>query len=180
MPLLYYYIGPPHLKDKVQAQYQGTPINQRSDIEAWIKKEKQQANDYGIIVATFVVLEHWQLYISDRHIEHVQCANKKPVLSAGEISFEFDKGKLQSICQITNQSTGYCPPTHSWEAVAQSLRGIELPHPDGFDPAYVFSYCPNCKSLKIVKNEDFVCWECGENLWGMEEFQMKRKKLENA
>ncbi|BDA71358.1 hypothetical protein CAL7716_055240 [Calothrix sp. PCC 7716] len=51
-----------------------------------------------------------QLWIADRHSEHVQCARGQRVLSAGEITFTLASSNVL-VSEVSNQSTGYCPET---------------------------------------------------------------------
>jgi len=173
----YSYIGPMSILQRIQAQYQGSLITSVDDLERWIKTNNQQGDDYGNIVVTFVILPHYELRISDRHIEHVQCANRSKVLSAGEITLEVEKTTVLSIPQITNQSTGYCPSIESWEHVEKALEVLEISKPTQFEPAYYFSYCESCQSLKIIKDEDYFCYTCQEALMTSKTFQERRKYI---
>ncbi len=173
----YPYIGPISILQRIQEQHQGTLITSIQDIENWLKENNQRGDDYGNIVVTFVILPHYELRISDRHIEHVQCANGSEVLSAGEMTFAIDKKKVFSISQITNQSTGYCPAIESWQHVEKAIQTLDLPKPIQFEPAYLFSYCESCQSLKIIKDEDYFCYTCQVALMTSKAFQERRKYI---
>ena len=57
---------------------------------------------------TFVVDLEGVLRLAPRRSEHVACAGGRPVLSAGEVSFERGPDGWE-VTSATNQSTGYCP-----------------------------------------------------------------------
>ncbi|MGH3742382.1 MAG: hypothetical protein ACRDT1_13795, partial [Micromonosporaceae bacterium] len=59
---------------------------------------------------------------------------------------------------------GYCPEPASWAAVASALDRAELDRPYGFTSEFVFRRCPDCLNLNLVKDHDFVCCLCGEEL----------------
>ena len=109
---------------------------------------------------TFVVgLDGW-LRLAPRRSEHVDCAAGQPVLAAGEVLFAREESGW-SVCEISNQSTGYCPDLDSWPAVAAALARIGLEHPGDFTHKIVFRRCPGCGQLNIVREGDFACAVCG-------------------
>jgi len=59
--------------------------------------------------STYIVSENGRLRIGDRHTEHVACSGRKPVLAAGEMAFEVEKGKVEVI-EVSNLSTGFFLP----------------------------------------------------------------------
>ena len=179
-PKKYEYIGPKRILKRVVQEYMGLEISQKEDIEKWIKETNQKISKDQLIVATFVINKSGKLLISDRHSEHVQCANGENVLSAGEIGFEIENNKLQRVSFISNQSTGYCPSPKSWDKVEECLRKInDLEFPDYFNPKFIFSYCPNCKTLKIIKEDFYLCYRCDGELYDEATFQNNRKNLES-
>lgn len=112
---------------------------------------------------TFVVDGDGTLRLAPRRSEHVACAGGEAVLSAGEIGFTRDAGGWV-VDGISNQSTGYCPDTTSWPAVARALRRAGLPRPDGFTHEVVFRRCPGCQEQNIVREDHFVCVFCDGEL----------------
>src|SRR4051794_32328427 len=115
---LYEYVGPEQIAERTQLVASGFTIRSPSDVQQWVR-ESAQVLSHGVVTATFVIDTNGILLIADRRSEHVACAGRKPVLSAGEISFAVGSG-VEVVC-ITNQSTGYCPEPESWPAVAQAL-----------------------------------------------------------
>lgn len=65
-----------------------------------------------------------------------------------------------AVCEVSNQSTGYCPDVGSWTAVADALDAAGIERPSGFTHAVVFRRCPACRRLNIVRDGDFVCVFC--------------------
>ncbi|MFD9518129.1 hypothetical protein [Streptomyces sp. NPDC059979] len=65
-----------------------------------------------------------------------------------------------AVCEVSSQSTGYCPDAGSWTAVADSLDAAGIERPSGFTHTVVFRRCPACRRLNIVRDGDFVCVFC--------------------
>ena len=63
--------------------------------------------------------------------ELFQCASGHAVLGAGEMTFLGDD-KAVFVERVTNQSTGYCPESESWQSVADALDEILVDRPDFF------------------------------------------------
>lgn len=156
MNKLYHYIGPPELRTSISERH---PIQKQQEVRDWVIQTKQRP-EHGLIVATFIVNAEGQLWIADRHSEHIACAAGEPVLSAGEMTFSVD-GKQVSVVEASNQSLGYCPEPSSWPAVAAALSASDLPHPPDFTSAYVIRRCAACQSKNIVKNSVYECGVCG-------------------
>ncbi|MEV8099679.1 hypothetical protein [Streptomyces sp. TLI_235] len=112
---------------------------------------------------TFVVDAGGVLRLAARRSEHVVCAGGEEVLSAGEMSFREESGRWE-VEEVSNQSTGYCPDVISWPTVAEALDRIRVQRPSGFTHEVVFRRCRSCQELNIVREEDFVCVFCGEDL----------------
>src|SRR6478736_1227958 len=111
---LYEYVGPKQIAEHASFVSSGFPILSAGDVKKWIC-ESEQSLSRGVVTATFVIDATGGLLIADRRSEHVACAGRKPVLSAGEISFAI--GSDVKVIGITNQSTGYCPEPESWPAI---------------------------------------------------------------
>ncbi|MFE0103495.1 hypothetical protein [Streptomyces sp. NPDC059009] len=114
---------------------------------------------------TFVVGLDGALRLAPRRSEHVACAGGADVLSAGEMSFRAD-GARWRVDEVSNQSTGYCPDTASWPAVAAALGQVGLGHPDFFTHEVVFRRCPACRERNIVREDHYVCVFCDADLPG--------------
>jgi hypothetical protein len=112
---------------------------------------------------TFVVGVDGVLRLAPRRSEHVACAGGRAVLSAGEISFVLDGGRL-CVDEISNQSTGYCPDPASWPAVAEALDRAGLDHPGYFTDSIIFRRCPECGERNLVKDGHFFCAVCAAEL----------------
>jgi hypothetical protein len=162
--LIYSYIGSKDILEQVKSELKGTCIQSISEIEKWIFKTYQKPNIHGEITATFIIDTESNLCISDRHSEHVVCANAKPVLSAGEITFKIINNKVIGVSQVTNQSTGYCPSPKSWKSVMYALKKVGIKHPGRFTTEFSFRVCNICNWINLIKNEYFVCVNCENNL----------------
>jgi hypothetical protein len=125
----------------------------------WLNETKQPHEYDGSIVLTFIVDTSGKLWLNERRSEHVLCAAKQDVLSAGEITFAITAGKIE-VSEATNQSTGYCPESESWPAVAAALDALAIPRPEAFTSAYLFRRCEECQSTNIVKDDWFYCAVC--------------------
>lgn len=155
----YHYIGPSGLRDSVSER---RLIQKPSDVRDWVS-QTQQWPQHGMIVATFIIDVDGQLWIADRHSEHVACAAGQLVLSAGEMTFAID-GSEVSVVEVSNQSLGYCPEPSSWPAIAEALDNSALPRPADFTSAYVIRRCETCQSKNIVKDGIYECGVCGDPL----------------
>ncbi|MFK7906093.1 MAG: hypothetical protein AB8B69_13255 [Chitinophagales bacterium] len=175
----YEYIGPKEILKRVEAKFEGKIIETSEEILDWILESSSSPKFGDSIICTFIINLAGELVIADRHSEHVQCAFGKNVRSAGEIGFLVGRKNQIDIDSITNQSTGYCPSSESWYEVEKALKRIRgLNAPEGFDPQFVFSYCPNCETRQIVKDGFYFCPKCEQPLLSEYEFQAKRKSLE--
>src|SRR5215469_3208731 len=131
----YHYVGSKLLAQVVARQAEGAPIRAVADLERWIQDTRQQPDQWGLIVATFVITADGILRLADRHSEHVACAGGTVVRSAGELGFARGAAGWE-VREVSNQSTGYCPEPTSWPAVASALEAIPLPHPGRFTQTY--------------------------------------------
>src|SRR5262245_26937136 len=129
---LYRYIGPKQIADRVSPTPAGTPIRSADDVARWATATRQRPGPNGSLIATFVVDLTGVLLVADRHSEHVACAGRQPVRSAGEVTFRL-AGDAVEVAAVSNQSTGYCPEPESWPAVAAALSAAGLEPPEGFD-----------------------------------------------
>jgi hypothetical protein len=158
----YRYIGPRRIADRATLAPAGTPIRSASHVFRWARDSDQRPGPDGCVIATFVVDLAGVLLVADRRSEHVACAGRQPVLSAGEITFRV-LGPVEAVA-VSNQSTGYCPEPESWPAVAEALSAAGLEPPEGFSPACQFRRCGACDSLTLVKGGVFECGMCGAEL----------------
>ncbi|MFD0718138.1 hypothetical protein [Streptomyces globosus] len=156
----YRYVGPVELKAAVRPGSGGCPIRSAADFDGWIaaRSAAELAEPFTFVVGTDGVLR-----LAPRRSEHVACAGRDMVLSAGEISFIREAGRW-TVGEVSNQSTGYCPDVTSWPAVAHALDDVELGRPSGFTHEVVFRRCPDCQEHNIVREDDFVCVFCGSDL----------------
>jgi hypothetical protein len=161
---MYKYIGAKEILKQVSEEKAGKIIRSQKDIIDWISDTNHKFNSEHEIIATFVIDLNENLRINDRRSEHVVCANGEEVLSAGEITFKKDKSEGISISQITNQSTGYCPSTESWNCVQKALLKINIDFPYFFTTEFIFSVCKNCGIINIVKDEFYYCLSCESDL----------------
>jgi len=159
---LYSYVGPNELKAFPSELTERCQVICWADVAEWMSKTIP-AQRKGSVVATFVVDSDGLLWIADRHSEHVACARGADVISAGEMTFEIDGGRV-IVTDVTNQSTGYCPEPESWPVVAAALDKAGITHPDGFTRAFLFRLCKSCGQTNIVKEGNFTCAVCGNGL----------------
>ena len=157
----YRYIGSQDIIDNLPEKSARVCVTSAKDVLKWIKISKQSPEYDSCYVATFIISTDGNLWINDRHSEHVLCANGENVLSAGEITFEVDKDELEIIA-ISNQSTGYCPEPASWNSVAIALKDTKIPYPDDFTAKYTFRKCDKCGQKNIIKDEWYFCAVCDE------------------
>lgn len=156
----YSYVGPAHL---IGENSHRRHITCAHDLEQWFTEHRSECDAEGYVPATYIVDLQERLWIADRRSEHVACAHGQPVLAAGELFIEKD-GKWFHIARISNQSTGFCPPVTTWESVKNLLDQMKVGHPDSFDPACEFRRCEGCGQRQIVKDADFSCSFCGQDL----------------
>lgn len=159
MSKLYRYVGPPELLGSISERHH---IQGSQNVRDWIGQTKQRPEN-SMVTATFIVNAAGQLWVADRHSEHVACAAGQPVLSAGEMTFAVD-GKQVSVMEVSNQSLGYCPELSSWPAVAAALDNSGLPHPSNFTGAYIIRRCETCQSKNIIKDGIYECGVCQSSL----------------
>jgi len=172
----YFYVGSEEIAERVDKRYEGAKIRQITDIQKWIEDTDQTITNENI-TATFIINEEKELVISDRHSEHVMCAGGRNVLSAGEITFSFEQEEV-SVNDISNQSTGYCPQSASWEIVEIVLDKIGIEHPQFFTRAFELRYCEQCQTKNLVKEEIYECAVCGADLdleWNVDKMASVKK-----
>lgn len=161
---MYHYIGAKEILQQIDKERIGKIISSQNDIKTWIIETQQKADSNNEITATFIIDIDENLRINDRRSEHVVCANGGTVLSAGEITFEIKKNKIISISQITNLSTGYCPPVTSWNCVEKVLHKIDIEFPKFFTTEFVFRKCKKCENINVIKDDFFICINCEDEL----------------
>lgn len=159
----YPYIGPGSIRKSAEGSAGGRLLRSIRDLEDWVRETGQEPDGRGLITATFVVDLEGFLRVADRHSEHVACAGRAPVLSAGEVSFSKSRGAW-TVEEISNQSTGYCPDPESWPAVASALDRLGIAHPGRFTLSCIFRRCPACGQVNIVKEDWYSCGSCAEDL----------------
>jgi hypothetical protein len=158
MPVAYRYIGPEQIRQQTREAPPGAEIRTIEGLQRWLASTPA-ALDEG---ATFVVALDGVLRLAPRRSEHVACAGGEPVLAAGEVSFQRERGGIR--IEATNQSTGYCPEPESFAALAAALATAGLPVPAGWSHAFLFRRCPNCALLNLVKDDDLTCVACDHSL----------------
>jgi hypothetical protein len=155
----YTYVGPEEIRRSVASSPAGTPITSTKDLETWL-----EANPDALVEgATYVVDLQGRLRLAPRRSEHVACAGEEEVLAAGEIRFR-RAGPRLTVAEVSNQSTGYCPDTACWAAVARALGRAGMDPPQGFTREVIFRRCPRCGERNLVKEGWFVCVFCDEDL----------------
>jgi hypothetical protein len=148
---VYQYVGPAEVMEAVRSSAPGRAV-----------LSQERISDVGEPF-TFVVDLEGILRLAPRRSEHVACAAGRPVLSAGEISFECGPDGWEVI-SATNQSTGYCPEGSSWPAVGLALDRIGVLHPGRFTDEFTFRRCLRCGERNLVRDGDFTCAICDAEL----------------
>jgi hypothetical protein len=156
----YFYIGPTNIPHN-NSFLQRFCITNSRDVAKWIDITQQEHS--SSITATYIIDIDKNLWITDRHYEHVACAQGKAVLAAGEISF-FQQNQDIEIIYISNQSTGYCPEPSCWSVVQDVLIQAEICHPASFSLECIFRRCEDCGQRNIVKDNDYHCAVCNHPL----------------
>ena len=159
----YQYVGPRHIAERASLAPAGTPIRSKRDVIQWARMTHQRIGPDGELIATYVVSHSGELLIADRRSEHVACAGRQPVHSAGEITFQLHDNDVE-VVEVSNQSTGYCPEPESWTAVEAAIVGAGIKAPANFELECVFRRCPSCESINLVKQQVFKCAVCGGTL----------------
>ncbi|MEV6991318.1 hypothetical protein AB0N87_19155 [Streptomyces sp. NPDC093228] len=157
----YRYVGPVDLSAGLRPGGTGRRIGSAADFDGWVAERSAAdlAEPFTFVVGTDGVLR-----LAPRRSEHVACAGGGPVLSAGEIAFSREAGGRWVTDHVSNHSTGHCPDTSSWPAVARALDQVGLEHPSGFTHEAVFRRCPGCREHNVVREDHFVCVFCGGDL----------------
>ncbi|HEX8913442.1 MAG TPA: hypothetical protein VF796_13860 [Humisphaera sp.] len=164
MTRTYHYVGPQDVRARAAGHAAGAIVLKAADLLAWAKAFGLAAGRGEAIPATFVVDAEGRLRVADRRSEHVECAGGGgDVLSAGEMFFAIDGCDVR-VEEVSNQSTGYCPESESWPAVAEALERAGIEHPGGFTTVCVFRRCEACGERSIVKDGWFQCDVCGAKL----------------
>ncbi|AKJ03031.1 hypothetical protein ATI61_113217 [Archangium gephyra] len=155
----YTYVGPEEIRRSVASFPAGTPITSRSDLETWLAANPDALAEG----ATYVVDLQGRLRLAPRRSEHVACAGGEEVLAAGELRFR-RAGTTPCVAEVSNQSTGYCPDTDCWAAVALALGRAGVTAPPGFTHEVIFRRCERCGERNLVKEGWFVCVFCDADL----------------
>jgi len=155
--LLYQFVGPGEIASRVSGGGGMTVLSMAELVAALIKLGMDP--DETSFTVTYVVNSVGHLVLADRRSEHVACASGQPVQSAGEMTFAHE-GDDVIVESVTNQSTGYCPESESWDSVASALDSMTIKHPGGFNPAIVFRRCQACNQTNVVKDNWFYCQVC--------------------
>jgi hypothetical protein len=159
---LYSFVGPDRLRHLRRSPSVCGPPS-ASQLHGLIKAQLPRGRRDGALTVTYTIDPSGQLWVADRHSEHVACADGGPVLAAGEMTFCFLGDKV-SATNITNQSTGFCPEPECWPAVAAALDRLAIPHPGAFEHTFLFRRCPQCATINLIKEEVFSCDCCAADL----------------
>ena len=164
---LYCYVGPAEIQARARLQPAGFAVTSLAELIGWLDRSGQQPGPGGLIGLTFVIDSHGTLRLADRRSEHVACAGGESVFAAGELFLareEVSPGPLWRVAEVSNLSTGYCPEPTCWPALAATLEALGLPHPGHFTLSVLFRRCPNCGQRNVVREDWFVCADCGADL----------------
>jgi len=159
----YVYIGPHDLADVVKPGHRGRAVERGADVVAWATDPHVERERSGTFAATYVVDAEGRLRIANRRSEHVACAGGGEVLCAGLMWFRVD-GDSVEVEEVDNLSSGYCPESSAWPAVAAALDAASIERPGCFTTAYEFRRCEACGQRNVVKHGVFECMACGAAL----------------
>lgn len=158
------YVGPGDIHEVSSVCPPGTPIRSREDLVSWLANHSDDERGWR----TFVVSLDGDFLLAPRRSEHVACAGGQDVLAAGEIKFDGDG----TVAEVTNNSTGYCPPEDSWHALERALDAAAIRHPAAFTFLARFRRCQRCGERNLVKDDWYVCAICDADLppqWNFDE-----------
>lgn len=158
---LYRYVGPEETREAVKRQPPGVAIKTAEQLRSWLRQASGARG--GELIATFVVSAAGVLRLADRHSEHIACSGGRPVLSAGEVTFQ-RRGEESEVTAISNLSTGFCPEPSSWAAVVASFSSLDVALPERWTDAFIFRRCVSCGQRSVVKDDWFVCVMCDADL----------------
>ncbi|MBA3531602.1 MAG: hypothetical protein H0T73_06785 [Ardenticatenales bacterium] len=170
MKRLYRYVGPHDLRRLLDQPTPRCCIERPHDVRAWLEQSHRPGTTLYQVTVTFIIDGDERLWIADQRSEHVVCARGQAIYAAGEITFWLHQTQVD-ICEISNQSTGYCPEPGSWAVVTAVLERIGLPHPATWTVAYLFRRCQACETINLIKDDWFECAVCGVPLsehWNFE------------
>lgn len=156
MTRLFRYVGPDHIREAICEDERGWPVRRVADLLAWLSSQDESPP----VIATYVIDADGILTVAPRRSEHVACAGGAPVRGAGELSVDGSGAVLE----LSNQSTGYCPPVACLDAVLGALDAAGLEHPGAWTAPFVFRLCGECGQRNIVKDEWFECDVCEAEL----------------
>ncbi|MEU0087586.1 hypothetical protein [Streptomyces sp. NPDC006274] len=161
-PRRYGHVDRPEIWRGAQGAPQGRIVRSAEDFHAWAG-ERDPAEFAE--PSTYVVDVDGLLRLAARRSEHVACAGRDSVRAAGEVAFRRDGGGW-AVAEVSNQSTGYCPDPDCRPSVAAALDRAGVARPERFTHEIVFRRCTGCGEVSIVREGDFVCVLCGQDLPG--------------
>jgi hypothetical protein len=161
-PRRYGYVGPPEIWPAAEDAPRGRVVRGAEDFRTWA--EEREPAEFAEPF-TYVVDADGLLRPAARRSEHVACAGRDSVRAAGEVAFRRDGGGW-AVAEVSNQSTGYCPDSGCWPSVAAALDRAGVARPERFTHEIVFRRCTGCGEVSIVREGDFVCVLCGQDLPG--------------
>ncbi len=161
---LYRYVGPGDVALAWRDAAPGHVVRSREELDGALRALGADGT------YTFVVDEFATLRIADRSSEHVACAGFRPVMAAGELTF--DDG---NVVEASNQSTGFCPEPSCWAALRRALEAAHITHPGALTAEFEFRRC-DCGQRSIVKEHVYECF-CGAPLpltWNFSDIVVRR------
>jgi hypothetical protein len=174
---LYRYVGPAEIAQHARK----VPAGARVTSAVGLAEAARALGFRTELTVTYVVDAHGVLRIADRSSEHVACAGGLPVFTAGEMVIA-RHGREARVESATNLSTGYCPESGSWDALAEALDAIGVPPPAAFEPAFEMRRC-RCGARNVVKDGLLECAECGAALperWSFDRLRRTRGWIAHA
>jgi hypothetical protein len=155
---VYEYVGSRRIAELADAPIERLALRSPDDV-----RTSRLAPKRGALELTYIVDTDGQLWLSDRHGEHVSCARGRAVLAAGEIVLAITEDAVL-VESVSNQSTGYCPEPACWAAVDRALRACGLSPPPAFTHAFEFRRCTECGQINLLKESMPECASCEAEL----------------
>ena len=155
----YKYVGPAELKQRLRRESHCIHVSSIADLISWTASFLPFSRTRGSVPATFIIDLNEQLWIADRHSEHVACADGQNVLAAGEVILERHDTQIL-VAEVTNQSTGYCPEPECWDTITRVLDRLEISRPPFLTAAFEFRRCAQCGTTNLIKENIFECAVC--------------------
>jgi hypothetical protein len=159
----YHYVGPDRIIESADFTTPRHVVVDADGLLSWLWDQQMIQGRHELVTLTYVVLTTGNLCVADRRSEHVVCARKERVLTAGELTLECASDRI-TVVGATNYSTGYCPEVESWPALQTALEKAGLGRLTEWTQAMEFRRCDTCGMIALIKDEVYECFNCQAEL----------------